>query len=118
MLNEVPLRFIGGVRYRNFRASWPLVELQITNSTVRVELRGRAMRRWLGRWLPGVEISLDGARADPIRGLLPGNINRGVRLVSGTKEGEELIFWCSQQTALLDNLRDRGAQIGNPTRVL
>ena len=88
MVDEVPLRFIGGMRYRNLNASWPLAELQITNGTVRVQLRTQAIRRLLGRWLPSVEIELDGARADPIRGFLPGNINRGVRH-GGSEQGRK-----------------------------
>jgi hypothetical protein len=118
MVDEVPVRFIGGMRYRNFNASWPLAELQITEGTVRVQLRAQAMRRLLGRWLPSVEIELDGTRAEPIRGFLPGSINRGVRFVSAANDGTELIFWCSQQAALLDSLRERGAQIGKPDGVL
>ena len=116
MDDEVPLRFIGGVRYRNFTASWPLAELRIDGGDVRVQLRSEAMRRWLARWLPSVKIKLRGARVDPIRGVLPRNINRGVRLVSGAED--EIIFWCSQQTVLLDIVRERGARIGQPDRVL
>lgn len=119
-MDESPVRFIGGVRYETFNATWPFAELLITNGTARVQLRLRAMRRLCDRWLPSIEIELSGARVDPIRGFLPGRNNRGVRLISSADDETEVIFWCSQHDMdmLLDRLIERGAQIGKPDRVL
>ncbi len=64
-----------------------------------------------------VEIPLHGAVVDPIRGMLPGRMNQGVRLRSPAAEAE-VIFWSSKQAVLVDMLTMRGASLGHSDRVL
>jgi hypothetical protein len=106
-------RFVGGIRYRGFRATWPLVELVIDEGTARVRLRTALLRRLFRPWLPALEIRLSETRIAPISGGLPLPRNEGVRL-SASDEGADVVFWCFRQAQVIEALVEEGARVGEP----
>jgi hypothetical protein len=123
---EEEQRFIGGMRVslagRTLEgwswdmdcanASHPRAELIVDETSIRVRLRFRWMRRVLGRLCPAVEIALEGSRARPSGRT---TMTRAV-ILNGIAGGDHrsVIFWCTKRTQrrLLDLLKQRGVATG------
>jgi hypothetical protein len=88
-------------------ATYPLVELLVGETSIRVRLRYGWMRRLLGRLIPSVELSIDGVVAQPAG--QPPLTRRVVLDGTGDQRNASLIFWCRkrEQKRLLNLLEHR-----------
>jgi hypothetical protein len=98
-------------------ATWPLAELRVDDESVSVRLRMSFLRRmFAGLAAHSLQMPLAGACIEPVKGVLPLPMYRGIRLRS--QDGRTVVFLCSAKTQsnVLNVLRARGAEIGSPKR--
>ncbi len=103
--------FLGGMRHSG-NATWPLAELDMTSSGLRLHLRGRVSRAVFGSWIPAFESSWDHVeRVERVRPyLLRG---RGIAFVTCDPQSDRAIFWCTSWTYL--RVLNALAALGIPT---
>lgn len=95
MTESRTLRFVGGMRWGGFNASWPLAELLVTEEGVRVQLRPRCLRRLLAPLVPSAWMPWDAiAGVERVSGALMHS--KGIRFIRSGEEQRRLVFWCTR----------------------
>jgi hypothetical protein len=113
-MSEADVVFIGGARWQwrrqsSYRwlaanASWPFVELRLSNGSAHVQLRWAFPRRLAEHACPPLDFELSEATVDPMSPA-------GVRI---TSQDTGVIFWTFSPSDVLDALLARGSRLGEP----
>jgi hypothetical protein len=113
-------RFVGGMRWRGSNASWPLAEMVVDRQGLTVQLRWRALRRLISKWLPSKRFLWGQIRAvERVRGAIPFPLNLGLTIVTEEPASHRLVFWCRSATRakIVEIIESMGVPIGDAGRV-